>query len=54
MVYELPYEMSTNFGPLFYEIDKNKSALGIQDYSVRSSTLEEVFISLGEKEKSKR
>ena len=50
-VYELPYEMSANFGPLFDMIDQNKSSLGIKDYSVRSSTLEEVFISLGEKEK---
>lgn len=34
-------------------MDKNKAALGIKDYSVRSSTLEEVFISLGEAEKAK-
>ena len=52
-MYELPNQISARFSSLFDEIDKNKATLGIKDYSVRSSTLEEVFISLGEAEKAK-
>ena len=53
-MYELPYQISANFSTLFDEIDQNKARLGIKDYTVRSSTLEEIFISLSETEKTKR
>ena len=51
IVYELPYKIGDQFAMLFTEIDNNKDQYGIKDYSVRSSTLEEVFITLGEMEK---
>ena len=51
IVYELPYKISEQFSSLFAEIDEKKEHYGIKGYSVRSSTLEEVFITLGEMEK---
>ena len=50
-MYELPYKIGEQFSILFTEIDNNKEQYGIKEYSVRSSTLEEVFITLGEMEK---
>ena len=35
---------------MFEEIDENKIKYGISDYSIRCSTLEEVFIKIGEDE----
>ena len=52
-VYELPYQIADQFTTLFGEIDENKEQYGIKDYTLRSSTLEEVFITLGEMEKKK-
>ena len=51
IVYELPYKISEQFSTLFAKIDERKQDFGIKEYSVRSSTLEEVFITLGEMEK---
>ena len=51
-MYELPYKISEQFSVLFAQIDENKEQYGIKGYSVRSSTLEEVFITLGEMEKN--
>ena len=38
---------------MFDEIDKSLESLGIEDYIVRVSTLEEVFIEIGRKENIK-
>ena len=46
--------MSAHFNALFEQLDNNKVDLGIKEYTVRSSTLEEVFISLGENEQKKK
>ena len=51
VVYELPYDICERFGILAEEMDKDGQRYGIKDYLIRSSTLEEVFITLGELEK---
>ena len=42
--------ISERFGVLAKELDNNKQAYAIQDYEIRNSTLEEVFIRLGKLE----
>ena len=49
-VFKLPYAISSRFKPLFDDIDGDKQKYGIKDYSIRCSTLEEVFIKIGEEE----
>ena len=49
-VYKVPYSISQNFKPLFEELDGKKQKYEISDYSIRCSTLEEVFIKIGEEE----
>jgi hypothetical protein len=41
------------FPTLFEEIDNNLASYGIEDYTVRVSTLEEVFIEIGRRENLK-
>ena len=50
-VYELPFQISERFGVLANELDNNKHMYAIRDYEIRNSTLEEVFIRLGNLEK---
>ena len=49
-VYKVPYSIAKKFKVLFEEIDGNKAKYGVADYSIRCSTLEEVFIKIGEEE----
>ena len=50
IIYELPYQLAEQFTTLFSGIDDNMEQYGIKDYVVRSSTLEEVFITLKDME----
>ena len=45
--------MGPLFPTLFEEIDNNLASYGIEDYTVRVSTLEEVFIEIGRRENLK-
>ncbi|KAG1683907.1 ATP-binding cassette sub-family A member 3 [Nymphon striatum] len=47
--YILPHESSSKFQALFQEIEDNKEALGISGYGASITTMEEVFIKVGEK-----
>ena len=49
-VFRVPSNISNQFRPLFNEIDNNMEKYGIVNYSIRCSTLEEVFIKIGEEE----
>ena len=49
-VFRVSDSIAERFKPLFNEIDNNKDKYGIADYSIRRSTLEEVFIKIGEEE----
>ena len=51
IVYELPYNIAERFSILAEAMDTDGQRYGIKDYIIRSSTLEEVFITLGELEK---
>ena len=46
----MPYSIGPYFKQFFEEIDSDKTKFGIKEYSVRCSTLEEVFIEIGRKE----
>ena len=49
-VFRAPSNIANQFRPMFNEIDNNKDRYGIVNYSIRCSTLEEVFIKIGEEE----
>mmetsp|Transcript_22435 Transcript_22435/g.36763 ORF Transcript_22435/g.36763 Transcript_22435/m.36763 type:complete len:908 (-) Transcript_22435:925-3648(-) len=46
--FQLPKASSRNFADLFDEIDKNLETLGVDAYSISVTTLEEVFVRVGE------
>lgn len=50
-LFTVPKAIDQQFFSLFREIDQRKSQLNIGDYLVRTSSLEEVFIQIGENEK---
>ena len=45
--YQLPTESSSQFKDFFYEFDKMMSYLGVRSYGVGITTLEEVFLKIG-------
>jgi hypothetical protein len=47
----VPKTLGEFFEVLFKNVDANMSELNIAEYSIRSSSLEEVFIDIGEREK---
>lgn len=49
-VYQVPRALGAHFKPLFEEVDRRLSDLNIAGYTVRTSSLEEVFIKIGQKE----
>ena len=49
-VFKVPYSVQNRFGTIFKDIDSNLSTYGIENYSIRCSTLEEVFIKIGKEE----
>eukprot|EP00917_Polyrhabdina_sp_WS-2016_P008109 GHVP01018113.1.p1 GENE.GHVP01018113.1~~GHVP01018113.1.p1 ORF type:complete len:1786 (-),score=325.54 GHVP01018113.1:757-5880(-) len=53
LLFSLPLSSVKNFGPLFNELEIRKETLGIEDYAVSMSTLEEVFLQLGEEEEGR-
>jgi len=44
----LPYQEAPNFGPLLLALDAKKEELQMQDYSLAMTSLEEVFMALGQ------
>lgn len=50
--FRLPFEASGVFVELFSAFDANKAELGISEYGISVTTLEEVFIRVGEMEQS--
>lgn len=50
-VFTVPKGIDKFFLPLFKEVDSRKEELNIEDYLIRTSSLEEVFIQIGENEK---
>lgn len=45
---QLPMDQVKRFGQLFMEIDANLSKLGVVTYGISITTLEEVFLKVGE------
>ena len=52
LVYTVPYNVSLNFKEFFKEIDSDLERFGILEYTVRCTTLEEVFAKVGRKEEA--
>jgi len=50
-VLELPKEISEHFDEIFQTIDADPEVWNIKQYNLRVSSLEEVFIEIGEREK---
>ncbi|XP_033746545.1 ATP-binding cassette sub-family A member 3-like [Pecten maximus] len=50
--YLLPFEESPKFEKLFEDIEKNASSLGISSFGTTATTMEEVFLKVGESSKS--
>lgn len=50
-VYTVPNSLGAYFNEMFLTIDTNLEELNINQYSIRSASLEEVFIEIGEREK---
>ena len=50
-VYTVPNSLGEYFTEIFTNVDANLESLNILQYSIRSSSLEEVFIDIGEREK---
>jgi ATP-binding cassette subfamily A (ABC1) protein 3 len=46
-VYKVSRDFGTNFNEIFTEVDAKREALNIDEYIVRTSSLEEVFIQIG-------
>ena len=48
LVYRLPFEESTQFAAMFKQLDVVKDDIGISTYGISVTTLEEVFLKIGE------
>ena len=51
ITFQVPDRLAPQFPFIFDEMDRDPDSYGIAKYSVRVSTLEEVFIEIGNKEK---
>ena len=49
-IYHVPKALGAHFSELFSEVDQRMAELNIAEYVVRTSSLEEVFIKIGENE----
>ncbi len=47
VIYQLPLDESDKFGPFFKEMDGKLDTLGVAEYGVAVTTLEEVFLTVG-------
>ena len=47
MIYQLPLDESEKFSAFFRELDQNLVTLGVSEYVVAFTTLEEVFLAVG-------
>ena len=52
-VYTVPNSLGEYFTEMFKNVDANLDRLNISQYSIRSASLEEVFIDIGEREKKR-
>ena len=50
-VYTVPNSLGEFFTEMFKNVDANLESLNISQYSIRSASLEEVFINIGERER---
>jgi len=50
-VYTVPNSLGEYFTEMFTNVDANLESLNISQYCIRSASLEEVFIDIGEREK---
>ena len=50
-VYTVPNSLGEFFSEMFKNVDANLESLNISQYSIRSASLEEVFINIGERER---
>ena len=50
-VYTVPNSLGEFFTEMFINVDANLESLNISQYCIRSASLEEVFIDIGEREK---
>ena len=50
-VYSVPKSFGKYFQEMFKDVDANMTSLNIAQYSIRSASLEEVFIDIGQREK---
>ena len=48
MTFQLPNESSGQFKEFFFKLDNNLNQLGINSYGVGITTLEEVFLKIGD------
>ncbi|XP_048742099.2 phospholipid-transporting ATPase ABCA3-like [Ostrea edulis] len=46
--YLLPFDQSKSFSKLFADVEQKKSSLGIQSFGTTATTMEEVFLKVGE------
>lgn len=53
MIYQLPLEEAKNFSNFFTELDKRLHELGVREYGMAVTTLEEVFLTVGHGDLSK-
>ena len=47
--FRLPFESCVNFADMLFHLDNNKLSIGIKEYGISVTTLEEVFIRVGER-----
>ena len=48
IVYRLPFEETESFPAVFQELDARKEELSIDNYGISVTTLEEVFLKIGQ------
>lgn len=53
VIYQLPLEEAKNFATFFNEFDKQQNELGVREYGMAVTTLEEVFLTVGHGDLSK-
>jgi len=52
--FTLPYSEMDLCGPLFVELENSKDVLGVRDYTLETSSLEDVFMALGRRAEASR
>lgn len=53
VVYKLPNYMAARFNDIFAAVDADPASFGINSYTIKNMTLEQVFIAIGDDEQKK-